>query len=399
MLISSNFGQTRPSKWNFDYQYEVKAFVKCQYKVWELNDSLGIYLKLTFEPKYAKDNQLHKRYQWNFDYRITSSYDSKINFLQASLISNKYQISDNEYLFYFEIPKIAESSAYMYVAYFQDDKGKLFIQDIPLKILERDTFSEHLLFENDRQTPIFDRYIYKIDSFVVKSAYNNSLIPLHYFKYNFAAALPPMAAVNSGDQEVRLSPDTTIIVKNDSVNLPFKRGNYYIPSVQTKKSFQFLVIENRFPKLSKTKELIEPTIYIATDDERKAMKNTQKPKVKLDDFWLTLAQDKDFARKMIKNYYSKVQEANLLFTNYKEGWKTDMGMIYIIFGKPDQVYRQDLKETWKYKSKQSVPALNFVFNKKINPFYEYFYELQNSEDYATVWYNTVELWRKGILEK
>ena len=265
--------------------------------------------------------------------------------------------------------------------------------------MEKELFSEHLLFETDNITPIFNHYIQKKDTFLVRSAFDNDKIPVHYFRYNFAAALPPMASVNTGDQDVKLTPDTTFVFQNKSLNTPLKKGNYFISSIQPHKFYHYLVTENRFPKVSKTKELIDPIIYIATDDERKAMRNTQKPKVKLDDFWLSLGQDKDFARRMIKNYYIKVQEANSLFTTYKEGWKTDMGLIYIIFGKPDQVYKQDLKETWKYKSKSSVPALSFIFNKRINPFGDYFFELQNSEEYANVWYNTVELWRKGILEK
>jgi len=354
---------------------------------------------LTFDPAYAEVEQLHKKYVWNFDYRITSSFDTKNNVLQASFSSSKYQISENEYLFYFQIPKITESSAYLFLACFQDEKGEVYLHDIPLKIVEKEIYSEHLIFETDRVTPIFDHYIHKRDTFQIRSAFGSERVPEHYFRYNFAAALPPMATVNAGDQEVKLTPDTTIILNNDSLYVPFKKGNYFISSMQPRKFYHYMVVDNRFPKVSKTKELIEPTIYIATDDERKAMRNTQKPKVKLDDFWLTLAQDKDFARKMIMHYYSKVQDANVLFTTYKEGWKTDMGLIYIIFGAPDQVYKQDLKETWKYKSKQSIPALNFVFNKRINPFGDYFFELQNSEEYANVWYNTVELWRKGILEK
>ncbi len=397
-VLSGNT-QSRLSKWNFNYQYDIESKVKCQYKVWERKDSLGIFFKLTFDRSYAKENQLHKRFTWNFDYRITNSYDTKNNSQEVSFVSNKYPLSENEYLFYFEIPKTPEGSAYLYLNYFHDEKGKIFIQDIPLKILDKELYTENLVFNPDFHHPIFDKYILRKDSFIIRSSYKNAKVPMFYFRYNFAAALPPMAPVNAGDQEVRLTPDTTIILNYDSLNAPYKKGNYLIPSIMPKKYSYLMVVDNRFPKISKTKELIDPTIYIASDEERKSMRNTQKPKIKLDDFWLSLAQDKDFARKMIKNYYNKVQQANILFTEYKEGWKTDMGMIYIIFGKPDQVYKHDLSETWKYKSKSNIPALNFIFNRKVNPFGQYFFELQNSEDYAGVWYNTVEMWRKGIMEE
>jgi hypothetical protein len=32
-----------------------------------------------------------------------------------------------------------------------------------------------------------------------------------------------------------------------------------------------------------------------------------------------------------------VRQANRLFTNYKEGWKTDTGMYYILYGRPSSV--------------------------------------------------------------
>jgi GWxTD domain-containing protein len=38
-------------------------------------------------------------------------------------------------------------------------------------------------------------------------------------------------------------------------------------------------------------------------------------------------------------HYRRVQYANETFTIFREGWKTDMGMIYIILGTPDEVNR------------------------------------------------------------
>lgn len=391
--------QTKPSKWNFSYKYDVNSLVKCQYRLWELKDSVVVFFKLTFDEKYAKEKQFHKKYTWAFDVKITSSYDTKNTLLEGTFSSNKYQIAENEYLFSVQIPKITESSAYLFLAYFQDESGKILIEDIPLKIVGTELYSENLAFYYKTEVPVFENFISKSDTFSIKSGFGNSKTSIHYFKYNFAAALPPMATVNTGDQDVRLSPDSTLVVDCDSMIIPFKKGFYMLPSINKNKSNRLMVIENRFPKVTKTRELIDPCIYIATDDERKGMKQSQKPKVKLDDFWLSLGQDKDFARKMIKNYYTKVQEANALFTLYKEGWKTDMGMIYIVFGKPDYVYKQDLKETWKYKSRPNIPSVNFIFNKKSGPLGCFFYELQNSDDYANVWYNTVELWRKGMIEK
>ena len=39
-----------------------------------------------------------------------------------------------------------------------------------------------------------------------------------------------------------------------------------------------------------------------------------------------------------EGYYRRVRFANEEFTQYKDGWKTDRGMIYILFGPPNQVF-------------------------------------------------------------
>ena len=56
----------------------------------------------------------------------------------------------------------------------------------------------------------------------------------------------------------------------------------------------------------------------------------------------------------MEDYYAKVEYANKHFKHYMEGWRTDMGMVYIIFGAPNNVDRHpfdiDSKpyEVWSY---------------------------------------------------
>jgi GWxTD domain-containing protein len=56
----------------------------------------------------------------------------------------------------------------------------------------------------------------------------------------------------------------------------------------------------------------------------------------------------------MEEYYAKVEYANKHFAHYIEGWRTDMGMVYIVFGAPNNVERHpfdiDSKpyEIWSY---------------------------------------------------
>ncbi|MGC8596148.1 MAG: GWxTD domain-containing protein [Candidatus Kryptoniota bacterium] len=58
--------------------------------------------------------------------------------------------------------------------------------------------------------------------------------------------------------------------------------------------------------------------------------------------------------RLMEEYYNRVAYANEHFTHYFEGWKTDMGMVYILFGPPNSVDRHpfdiDSKpyEIWYY---------------------------------------------------
>ena len=100
-------------------------------------------------------------------------------------------------------------------------------------------------------------------------------------------------------------------------------------------------------------------------------------------------------RSLIKKYYGRVIEANKYFSSYTEGWRTDRGMIYILFGSPGTVYKSAESESWIYGTPNSTLALNFFFIKVNNPFTDNDYTLSRSPTYESSWYRAVEIWRQG----
>jgi hypothetical protein len=42
----------------------------------------------------------------------------------------------------------------------------------------------------------------------------------------------------------------------------------------------------------------------------------------------------------MEEYYRRVAFANRSFTTFRDGWKTDRGMVYIILGPPDEIERR-----------------------------------------------------------
>jgi len=100
------------------------------------------------------------------------------------------------------------------------------------------------------------------------------------------------------------------------------------------------------------------------------------------------------AREMIRIYYTRVQYANFYFTTDREGWKTDRGMIYVIYGPPKILIKKDGQETWTYFL-QSGESIRFTFRYKENPFTNNLYELQRNLEPSPHWREAVDSWRNG----
>lgn len=103
---------------------------------------------------------------------------------------------------------------------------------------------------------------------------------------------------------------------------------------------------------------IRQLVYIATPEEfdyiRKAPDRTEKIK-RFSEFWKRKDPNpNDEENQAFDEYYNRVAYANDHFSHYMEGWKTDMGMVYIVLGKPDDVehhpFDPDSKpyEIWDY---------------------------------------------------
>ena len=92
---------------------------------------------------------------------------------------------------------------------------------------------------------------------------------------------------------------------------------------------------------------------------------------------------------------SRVEFANKLFSCHLEGWKTDRGMISIIFGTPSYTSLVRNSEVWIYGDENNIHSLKFVFDQKLNPFSSNDYVLSRNYSYKNPWYRAVESWRNG----
>ena len=87
-------------------------------------------------------------------------------------------------------------------------------------------------------------------------------------------------------------------------------------------------------------EAIEQLRYIAfTDELKKIFKNKNITKEeKLKEFWEKRDPTPETKQNELMNeYYRRVSFANNQFQTWQKGWKTSMGMIFILFGPPDNI--------------------------------------------------------------
>lgn len=122
-----------------------------------------------------------------------------------------------------------------------------------------------------------------------------------------------------------------------------------------------LVIDVRWGGLTThvrdVKEAIEQARYISTAEESRKIRRADEAKQKelFKKFW----KERDptpntAANELMDEYYRRVEHANEKFGAFQDGWKTDMGMIFILFGPPDDMevnlFARDGRsyQTWHY---------------------------------------------------
>jgi hypothetical protein len=104
--------------------------------------------------------------------------------------------------------------------------------------------------------------------------------------------------------------------------------------------------------------------------------------------------DTERAKHFMRTYFRRVELANQYFTSYKEGWKTDRGMIYIIFGLPNQILRFNEREVWEYKDAM-FKKIEFTFVKSSTLFDPDNFVLIRDKKFQETWYDVIDLWRNA----
>jgi GWxTD domain-containing protein len=213
-----------------------------------------------------------------------------------------------------------------------------------------------------------------------------------YYNDNFPAALPPFAEAQ-GRVSKGMKTDSTFSITS-GVPLNFSATGLYLLQKDTNATEGFAIrAEADYPRLARIPSLAGPLIYICTKSEYDQLVLAKNEKKIFDRIILGVTNDTDRARKLIRNYFRRVELANQYFTSYKEGWKTDRGMIFIVFGVPDEVYKFSDREVWTYKNDLYKATFNFARSSSL--FDPENYVLIREKKYQQTWYEVIDLWRSA----
>jgi GWxTD domain-containing protein len=214
--------------------------------------------------------------------------------------------------------------------------------------------------------------------------------------YSNSRNLPPPIFSEDEDSESNLSLDSFYVLntkQNNKIKYT-KEGIYkfYLGEDVSNTYKRGVLFNKNFPKVGDYELMIASMRFILNKEEYKTLVTASDKQAAVEKQWLTFAGSSDRAEKVIKSYYGRVESANREFTTSLEGWKTDKGLVKIIFGTPDRINTLYNREIWIYYIGGNYSQVAFEFyredgNKE--------YELTRSQSFKDLWYYAVDTWRQG----
>lgn len=228
-----------------------------------------------------------------------------------------------------------------------------------------------------------------VGSYLSESPVLNEAEKPYCYAYSMDFGLADPAFGNMRELSPTLEPDSLFLYSSDQT---LQDWTFYFLQYDTTRAAGrgFLKVPAHYPKLAKLEELVGPVKYLSSSSEFEGVVNADNPKFAFEQFWIRNAGGKQKARTAISSFYNRVTWSNALFTNYKPGWKTDQGLIFLIFGKPDQVYKTNRKERWMYLDGQE-----FEFIRISTLFAPTLYTLIRKKEYRDRWIQRIGQIRKG----
>lgn len=360
-------------------------------------DSSTLYFRIPEEGLLFKNNIDHFVAGLKIQWSIYASYRSSAIVDSGSVEMAVRKSADNKALnASFRLPMKREKGYVLRLEFTDLNRSVSAIRYVPL--MEKGILSQQdVLLTDTAGVALCRNTIREGESVKLMSGFPNEMTwQVRCYFRNFPLAYLPFRVIDDPVFDMAADSFYTWRSEGGQAVKPTRPGIYFFQTdTHSLRGVTLMCFDHEFPLVTKTKQLIEATRYLTTRKEYEQLKGAADQKAAIDHFWVEIGGNYERARGLIRAYYNRVQEANRLYTSYLEGWKTDRGMVHLIFGRPQSIYRDQETEQWSYANMPGFPDLMFVFRKMNNPFTDNDYALIRQPVYENVWYLAVDQWRQG----
>jgi len=333
---------------------------------------------------------------YRFRYSLLSSYDEELTSQQQISLTAADLVASTERHWLFEktvdIPE-SQSTAIALFSAVDTRQQDEYHSHIDLKgsyVFDHPNFG--MYYAND--IPFDQNYLTKDQSLLFKTSAGPSVYSFFYPSL-FDVPFPPMEtrpAVVPREIKVENRGDFLANVPK----MLSDEGYYFFQSDSSAQTGLLLrTVNDAFPKVQNWEEMVQMVTYISTKKEHETMVLAQDKKKALDAYWLNLTRDPELAKDLIRTYFKQIEFANILFTDFKEGWKTDRGMVFVIMGPPLEVNFFQDREVWSYAGIDDSSKIRFTFTRVKTILSPHFYTLNRSRAFQPVWFKNISQWRSG----
>ena len=291
--------------------------------------------------------------------------------------------------------------------------GKKYSVEIFLRDDKRGSFSRNFLLV-DKSSEFNAQNFRVLSPLTGYPTFSNNFSSLEYFRlyynkstydslyvdyYKPERSLPMSVFATTSEVSSNVYPDSAFVLPfSDTLvyNLPEQGMYHFRVSLDHTEGLTLFNFGKNFPLAKTSEEMLPPLVYLSSPQEFRELESAVNRKLAIDNFWLrNSSSNTDDARELIRVYYNRVLFSNLWFSGSKEGWKTDRGMIYIIFGAPDKIERSIDTEKWIYFDRKKSARLEFIFDRQDNFFSDTEFKLRRSLSSTSIWAEAVRSWRNG----
>lgn len=393
---------TKIANQNLSYLYNpLEVLFIPDYSVFNDNDSITtVYLTLdTKNLLYIKnENTQHFEAHFSAQAQLYDSYEMK-TMIDSCYTEFKNDDNVNYYNFWGNFKVRAQFPGnYLLKVVFRDLNRHTEVESY-IDIYKSKRYSnQSFLMTGKDSFPLIHHYLIPSQQFRIFSG-DTAIKSLFVRCYDrsFPIAPPPYSTTNL--KPFDFAPDSIFeipIHNGYSELLSFQNQGIYHFQIDTtlKQGCSVFCFDEDYPAVTNPIQMLYSLRYLSSKSEYDDLLVMKSKKEAVEHFWLETGGNVERAKELIKLYYNRVQQANKLFYSYLEGWKTDRGLIYIVYGPPNVVYRGEKGESWVYGEDRNLSSISFSFYKVENPFTENDYALSRSPIYKDGWYIAVDNWRR-----